>query len=88
MQIRHFTWQGKSGMQIMHHSHEEWYVNNKQQYPKMEQAQACLHTLPFAFVQILRLYLHLLHNINIGWKSLKIGNIAWFLLTGNKQKQN
>lgn len=85
MQIHHFTWQGKSSMQIMHNSHEEWYVNNKQQYPKIELAQACLH-VTICFVQTLRLYLHLPHNINICCKSLKIGNITFFILIGKKAK--
>lgn len=87
MQIHHFTWQGKSGMQIMHHSHEEWYMNNNS-IVRLNEGQP--HKLLFDFVHLLKLYLHLPHNINICCKSLKIGNITYFILPGKKiiKKQN
>ena len=71
----HFTWQGKSGIEIMHHSHEEcatWTINNnilRLHVPKLPPQSLV------AFVKTLRLYLHLSHNWGIHWKSLKIGNI-------------
>lgn len=88
MQIHHFTWQSKSGMQIMHHSHEECNMITKQQYPKIEQAQACLRKSPFAFLEILRLYLNLSHNLSIHCKSLKIGNVILLYSSWGKTKQN
>lgn len=61
-------------------------MNNKQQYAKTEQAQACLHKSPFARGQILRLFSHLSHNKSIYCRSLKIGNIIVLYLSWRQKK--